>query len=130
MSAAMSARSISRVACAVDGESMRDGAYTARGPSGPSGCACAPWWLSCTKTRAPASWTASVIRCDRGDRLGAEGVLEPADRAGGVHEVVARDEQPAPAPRSAHEVGGLAVGLDAVGVLLGVRGLHECDSAR
>ncbi len=63
-SAAMSARSISRVACAVDGESTRDGAYTARGPSGPSGCACAPWWLSCTKIFAPASCTASVIRFD------------------------------------------------------------------
>ena len=59
------------------------------------------------------------------DRLGAECVFEPADGARGVHELVARDEQPAPSLGSPHEVGGLAVGLDAVGVLLGMGGLQN-----
>ncbi len=58
----MSATLISRVAWAVDGDNMREGAYTARGPSGPSGIACAPWWFNWTKILAPASWTASVMR--------------------------------------------------------------------
>ena len=62
VNAAMSAWSIARVAWPVDGDSTRDGAYTGRGPSGPSGCACAPWWLSCTNTRPPASRIAAVIR--------------------------------------------------------------------
>src|SRR5690606_19335687 len=53
------------------------------------------------------------------------GVLEVPDRPRGVHEVVARDEETAAAARAAHVVGGLALGLGAVGVLLRVRRLHD-----
>ena len=61
----------------------------------------------------------------RGHRLGAEGILEPPDRTRRVDEVVPRDEQPAAAQRPAHEVRGLAVRLDTVGVQLGVGRLHQ-----
>ena len=94
----MSATLISRVACAVDGDSMRDGAYTARGPSGPSGDACAPWWFSWTNTLRPGLVDRVGHATVGADRLRAEGVLEAADRAGRMHELVAGDEQAAPAP--------------------------------
>ena len=42
-----------------------------------------------------------------------------------MHQVVAGDEEAAAASRPAHVVGGLPVGLHAVGVLLRVRRLHD-----
>ncbi len=59
------------------------------------------------------------------DGLTAERVLESADRAGGMHELIARDEEAAPALRPAHEVRGLALGLHAVGILLRMGGLQD-----
>src|SRR5690606_1050215 len=66
----------------------------------------------------------------RVDALAPPGVFEVADRAGRVHEVVAGDEEPTAALGAAHVVGGLALRLGTIGVLLRVRRLHDAIGHR